>query len=154
MGYFEAIGVESELVMQSPAEYNAANSNSVDTHEWHLPSGAYGVAGHASWLPLTTLTHNFGTYSINKAKDPRMDALYLAHIETTDMEELKSIYRQADEITVREHWGLVKSISPRFSVSQPWVQGYFGEAGMGWGERNTHLARIWIDQELKEAMGN
>ncbi len=82
-----------------------------------------------------------------------MDALYNAAQKTTDIEELKSIMRQVDEITVREHWGLNKSNSPTFAVSQPWVQGYFGEAGMGWGERNTHLARIWIDSELKNAMG-
>jgi len=25
---------------------------------------------------------------------------------------------------------------------------------MGWGERMTHLARIWIDQELKKAKGH
>ena len=58
----------------------------------------------------------------------------------------------------REIWdgrvyALNKSTSPLFFVSQPWVEGYFGEAGMGWGERNTFQARLWIDQELKEAMG-
>ena len=98
------------------------------------------------------ISQNFG-WSYNKAKDPRMDSLYLASQETTDMEEYRSLLRQADEITVREHWGLVKSKSPQFSVSQPWVEGYFGEAGMGWGERNTVQARIWIDSELKNAMG-
>ncbi len=82
-----------------------------------------------------------------------MEALYVAGQDTADIEELKSIWRQADEITVREHWGLVKSNSPKFHVSQPWVQGYFGEAMLGAQERNTHLARIWIDSELKEAMG-
>ena len=82
-----------------------------------------------------------------------MDALYLASQETTDLEEYKSLMRQADEIVIREHWGISKSTVPKFGVSQPWVQGYFGESGMGWGERMTHLARIWIDSELKEAMG-
>ena len=82
-----------------------------------------------------------------------MDALYLASEETLDIEEFKSLYRQADEITVREHWGLVKSISPRVAVSQPWVQGYFGESSMGWAERNAFMARLWIDSELKKAMG-
>ena len=47
---------------------------------------------------------------------------------------------------------LVKSNAPKFHVSQPWVEGYFGEAGMGRGERNTFLARLWIDSELKQAM--
>ena len=81
-----------------------------------------------------------------------MDALHLAAIETADLEEFKSIIRQADEITVREHWALVKSGSPWYYVSQPWVQGYFGEAGMGLGERNTFQARLWIDSELKQVM--
>jgi hypothetical protein len=86
--------------------------------------------------------------------DPRMDALYLAAKETTEIEEFKRIQRQADELCVRVHCGLVKSNTPNHFVNQPWVQGYFGEAGMGWGERMTHLARIWIDQELKKAKGH
>ena len=81
-----------------------------------------------------------------------MEALYYAAEETMDIEEYKSIQRQADEITVREHWGLSKPFSPIVFVSHPWVQGYFGEDSLGRGERNTFLARLWIDSELKEAM--
>ena len=151
MGYFDAIGVEGELVPQTIAEHNA--DNSADTHEWALVQGGYNSGSSVTtWNPMKGISQNFG-WSYNKAKDPRMDALYLASQETTDMEEYRSLLRQADEITVREHWGLVKSKSPKFSVSQPWVEGYFGEAGMGWGERNTVQARIWIDSELKNAMG-
>ena len=155
MGYFDAIGVESELVMLTTPESGAANS--ADTHEWHLPSGGYMelVLGYGNLIwRIGSVNQNIGSWSYNKAKDPRMDALYNSAKETIDVEEYKGISRQADEITVREHWGLNKSNSPTFAVSQPWVQGYFGEAGMGWGERNTHLARIWIDSELKKAKGH
>ena len=90
----------------------------------------------------------------NKAKgnDPVTDALFAAMQAATTEEEWKSLHRQVDEITIREHWDLVKSNAPKFHVSQPWVEGYFGEAGMGRGERNTFLARLWIDSELKQAM--
>ena len=81
-----------------------------------------------------------------------MDALYNASLETLDIEEAKTISRQADEIFVRDHWGLNKSNVPRFFVSQPWVQGYFGEGDMAIGERNTFQARLWIDSELKQVM--
>ena len=151
MGYFDAIGVESELFIQDSAESGALLN--ADTHEYEFVASYYGWFG-SSGTNLTWICQNFDGYSHNKAKDPRMDALHLASRETADIEEFKSIIRQSDEITVREHYALVKSSTPWFAVSQPWVQGYFGEAGMGNGERNTFQARIWIDSELKEALGH
>ena len=149
MGYLDAIGVDSELFIQTSAESGALLN--ADTHEYEFVASYYGWFG-SSGTNLTWISQNFDGRSHNKAKDPRIDALHLAAIDSTDLEEFKSIIRQADEITVREHLALVKSSSPWFSVSQPWVQGYFGEAGMGNGERNTHLARLWIDSELKQTM--
>ena len=148
MGYFEAIGVDSELVILTRAEVGA--SQRADTHEWHLADG--GWMGLTTHFGIGSVSQNIDGFSFNKAKDPRMEALYYAAEETMDIEEYKSIQRQADEITVREHWGLSKPFSPIVFVSHPWVQGYFGEDSLGRGERNTFLARLWIDSELKEAM--
>ena len=159
MGYFDAIGIETtDLRILTGAEIGPLVSNP-DTHEWALSAMYYGYFAGSSFFPYTfnivTQNPTLNSWgSLANAKDPRMDALYVAAKETTDIEEFKSLWRQADEITVREHWGLVKPNSPMFFVSQPWVQGYFGEATMGQGERNTHLARIWIDSELKKAMGH
>ena len=160
MGYLDAIGIEvTDLDILTSAETGPLVAKP-DTHEWALSASYYGYFAGSQFFPwvfnvmaTTNLTLNPGGSATN-AKDPRMDALYVAARDTTDIEELKSIWRQADEITVREHWGICKPNSPMFFVSQPWIQGYFGEAQMGQGERNTHLARIWIDSELKEAMGN
>ena len=157
MGYFQAIGIDSEIVVL-PSMGAALRG---ETAEWHLLSGPYGWdVGSPVWL--TTVSQNFGwdageprlnASSWTKAKDPRMDALHLAALETVDAEELKSIFRQADEITVREHWGLGALFAPRFSVSQPWVRSFSGESHLGEAERNTVQARLWIDSELKKAMG-
>ena len=143
MGYFEAIGVESELTILSSPEGAAAQA--ADEIEYGLIFSSYGAPSGFVWTFMTIITQNFDGFSHNKAKDPRIDALYVAARDTTDSEEYRSLYRQADEITVREHWGLVKSSSARFSVTHPWVQGYFGEEALGLGERNAHLARIGID---------
>ena len=154
MGYFDAVGVKSELEVLGTAESGAALK--ADTHEYGLFTSYYGYFGGPGLIGYTfgAVTKLLGGSSANKANDPRMDALYLAASETTDIEEFKRIQRQSDELCVREHCGLVKSNIPNHFVNQPWVQGYFGEAGMGWGERMTHLARLWIDQEMKEGMVN
>ena len=82
-----------------------------------------------------------------------MDALIADMQATTTEEEWQRLHVQVDEKTAREHWGLVKAISPQFSVTQPWVEGYFGEAGLGYAERNTFKSRLWIDSALKAEMG-
>ena len=151
MGYYDAIGVESELVMQTGPESTARNN--ADTAEWHILSGGYMWEGSTAYIHIQMVVQNIGWGSYNKANDPRMEALYLAAKEALDIEEYKSILRQADEITVREHWGPSKSVAPIFSVNQPWVIGFNGEGTMGRDRRNTFFARLWIDSELKEAMG-
>ena len=83
-----------------------------------------------------------------------MDALIADMQATTTEEEWQSLHVRVDEKTVRGHWGLVKPVSPQFSVTQPWVEGYFGESGMQRASRNTYKARLWIDSGLKEAMGH
>ena len=70
------------------------------------------------------------------------------------MEESMSLHREADEKTVRDHYAILKPQSPKFYVSQPWVEGYFGESGMQRASRNTFMARLWIDSALKKEMGH
>ena len=151
MGYFDAIGVDGELVVQTYPEHKAGYT--ADTHGWAAVTSNHGYYGR-SLVPLARQIQNVDNFSYSKVNDPRMVALYEAGKETLDVEELKSIIRQTDEIFVREHWGLAKSLSPQFAVSQPWVEGYFGEASMGRGERNTFQARLWIDSQLKAATGH
>ena len=149
IGYFDAIGVKGELAILTDAEVRPLNA--ADTHEFHLMNNAYGTLSPSLYVQRIT---RFGDDDYAKANDPRMDALVAAMQNPTTLEEWQSYYRQADEIAIREHWGLIKSNAPKFSLSQPWVEGYSGEFGMGWGERNTFMARLWIDSELKESMGH
>ena len=149
MGYFDAIGVDSELSIFSEAEGGAAFR--ADTAEWELMNAGYGVY-RATPRTIGEAVQNIDSSSATKVDDPRMEALYYAAVEATDLEEYKSYHRQADEISIREHYGLVKPRSAIFSVSQPWVEGFAGEFGLGYTERHTHFSRVWIDSEVKEAM--
>ena len=147
IGYFEAIGVTGELVMQTVAESGARNR--AEMAEWELLSGGYGFP--AGQDRIKSMCQNVDDFSYTKAQCTRLQELHEAAMDSIELDQVQSIIREADEITVREHFGLVKSISPRFSVNQPWVKSFSGESSMGLGERNTFFARLWIDSELKEA---
>ena len=149
MGYFDAIGVDSELNIHSEAEGGAAFR--ADTVEWEIWGAGYG-SYRGRLQEVGQAIQNIDNSSATKADDPRIEALYYAAVETTDTEEHIGYQRQADEISVREHYGLVKPRSALFSVSQPWVEGFAGEMGLGFTDRHAHFSRVWIDSALKKEM--
>ena len=54
---------------------------------------------------------------------------------------------------IEQVWMMWVAIAPEFNVHQPWVIGYNGETGFGSQQYHNVFARLWIDSELKEAMG-
>jgi ABC-type transport system substrate-binding protein len=150
-GYLDAIGVDSELDVQTYPEHAAEQS--LVTSRFAAITTNHGYAS-GTLLPLRRQIQKVEGWSYTKVNDPRLLALYEGGKDSLDIEEIKSISRQTDEIFVREHFGLAKTRTPQFSVSQPWVIGYSGEWNMGKNQRNTLFARLWIDSELKAAMGH
>ncbi len=151
VGYFDAIGVDSEIVVHTYAEHKA--DYTAPTHGFAAVTTNHGYESAGGFVALSRQIQKVGDFSYTKVNDPRLVALYERGKDSLDMEEIKSIVRQTDEIYVREYFGLAKSRIPQFIVSQPWVIGYNGEWNMGRNQRNTYLARLWIDSELKAAMG-
>jgi ABC-type transport system substrate-binding protein len=149
VGYFDLIGVDSEILIQNNLEHKA--DYTAPTHGFGAVTTNHGYSG--GLVALARQIQKVGDFSYTKVNDPRLVALYERGTDSVDIEEIKSISRQTDEIYVREYFGLAKSRTPQFTVSQPWVIGYNGEWNMGKNQRNTHLARLWIDSELKAAMG-
>ena len=112
-----------------------------------------GMGEHRPGLWFAGLaTQNVRDESYSKVKDSRIETFYNNANNTTDLEEYFSNIRKIDEIFVREHFGLVRPVSPLFQVAKPWVQGWHGEWGMGYAERHTHFSRLWIDSALKKEM--
>ncbi len=150
-GYLDAIGVDSELVVQTYPEHAAEQS--LVTSRFAAITTNHGYAS-GTLLPLRRQIQKVEGWSYTKVNDPRLLALYEGGKDSLDIEEIKSISRQTDEIFVKEHFALAKARIPQFSLSQPWVIGYSGEWNMGRNQRNTLFARLWIDSELKAAMGH
>ena len=71
----------------------------------------------------------------------------------TTVEEWERFYCEADQYVIEKHWLIWGPAVPSQMVAQPWITGWNGEAMIGMFQINDVIARLWIDQELKESMG-
>ena len=94
-------------------------------------------------------TNLWGHPNVN---DPVYDAMYDAVVAATTVEEQKRLAIEADKYAIEKHWVIAGPRAPAFNVSQPWIIGYNGEIEVR-EDRQQKFARLWIDHELKEAMG-
>ena len=62
-------------------------------------------------------------------------------------------YREFEIALVKRHQQIWGPMAPNYQASQPWVKGFGGEYAMGNLLHHTIYARLWIDQDLKRAMG-
>ena len=68
--------------------------------------------------------------------------------------EEQRLAREADMYMIEKHVYLWGPKAGKYMAVQPWVEGYNGEVHFGGQHRLPILARLWIDSELKEAMGH
>ena len=149
--YWREIGIAVELEAMQPAQLAKIASSSMHeamrtgemSHHYlaeHLVGRWYG--NPPVWNPAGLLT------------DPTFDAKFETMRATTDLEEYKRLFRELDMYATERHWYIWGPESPQFNWNQPWVIGYNGESELGYGQAYQMLARLWIDSELKEAMGH
>ena len=82
-----------------------------------------------------------------------MDAKAEAAVAAATPEEQQRLVREADMYFIEQQWYIWGPKPPSFNASQPWIKGYNGEVELGLSRSVAMLARIWIDSEMKEAMG-
>ena len=85
------------------------------------------------------------------------DPVYTAMVEearaATTIEERMVLIKEIDRYITEEHWHIWGTRMPFFNLKQPWVIGFNGELDLGAQDRHPIAARLWIDSELKKAMG-
>ena len=94
-----------------------------------------------------------GGNNLLNVDDPTYNAMVKRIEAATTIEEQKRMTVEIDMYMIEQHWLIWGSRVPMFNVVQPWVIGFNGEADLGDMDRNAIIARLWIDSELKEAMG-
>ena len=113
---------------------------------------AYGSLSNPGSIPLRyVLTAPFNSAAVD---DPVYDAMYEAAQAATTIEEQQRLVKELDMYSKENHWAVYGAMSPFLDATQPWVIGFNGEGPMASLQANEVFARVWIDQDLKEAMGH
>ena len=142
--YWSAIGVDVEIRLMDEASSPTVWGNP----DIELVNTALANRGGFYYLPAWVSTAWVGF------KDPAYDAIVDSIVTATTVEEQRSRAQEANMYMVKEFWYLWGPEVPMFQARQPWVKGYNGELWLGRQNSYPVFARVWIDQELKKAMGN
>ena len=91
MGYFEAIGVTGELVMQTVAESGARNR--AEMAEWELLSGGYGFP--AGQDRIKSMCQNVDDFSYTKTQCTRLKELHEAAMGSIETRGRSEYYQRS-----------------------------------------------------------
>ena len=150
VSYWKKIGVNVEIDVQEGAAFGprrTARDYRMMQTDSAAKVSALGWAGGMRFLPETQ-------WNTSNTDDPWYNAKFEEKRAATTMEEVNSITKELNQYAIEQFWSLFGPVAPTYAVSQPWIIGYNGEADMGMGRYNTVFTRVWIDSELKEAMGH
>ena len=150
MEYLRAIGIGVEVKVYDRPAWIARFSRGEHNYE-----GLMSDIHNADYSPLAPIHQTHSTFPGNRpnVNDPVYDAMDEAAAAATTIEEQQRLVNEADMYGIEKHWWVAGPRVPVFGVTQPWVIGYNGEAEFG-SNNYIMLSRLWIDQELKEAMGH
>ena len=148
-GYWREIGIQMDIVALPIPEWVAT----LGTGEWDMWIGATGgVADPYGGMSIAWSGREGAWWAIPQF-DAQYDAWYEGMVEATTLEEQMDLITKMDMRFIEQVWMMWVAIAPEFNVHQPWVIGYNGELGFGSQQYHNVFARLWIDSELKEAMG-
>ena len=149
--YWAEIGVDFEI---APGSSSAEYTERIGSGTWE---GMHSQIAGAAYAPLLMASwyHSDGALNRGGSQWPEMDAMVDAVRAATTNEEQQRLMKELDMYAIEKHWLIWVPKTPFIHYSQPWVIGYNGEFpnALGQSETYTVFARLWIDSELKEAMG-
>ena len=150
-GYWREIGIQVEIKRMDSPTVKALETSEAFEGFWHG-----WAAGRNSPLGTYSLLHSkSGMQTWRGIADPVYDALYeAAEAAETGSEEVKRLSREMELRQLEMHWFIWGTESPQFNANWPWVKGYNGELPLGYSEFNWPFPYLWIDQDLKAAMGH
>ena len=147
--YWREIGIEVEIrAVDEPT--SLAMKKSLDFEgfwSWHMGRRIDPMSDYEMLYSKT------GIWDWMGADDPVYDALWEASIATDDIEEKKRLAREMNLRMQERHLMVWGTESPQFIPTWPWIKGYNGELGLGTSQPNWQYVYLWIDQDMKKAMG-
>ena len=150
--YWADIGVDVTINIYDSATWSA---NKVE-HNYEMSTGDLGFNMQpVRWVIWYRSECAWGCREwVGGIETPELTAAYDAFFAATTEEEQLRAFKEYDMLTIKQHNQIWGPMAPQFQANQPWVEGFDGETGLGGGMGNHEiLARLWIDSELKKAMG-
>ena len=149
-GYWDAIGVKVSIQKHDTATWVGI----LGDHDYEMGSGSSGFL-HSPTFGVEWYRHegSFQREFISGIETPELNAAADAFSAATTEEEQKRPLKDFDMHLIKQHNIIWTPMAPIYNLNQPWVKGFSGEWGMGFGALHWILIHLWIDQELKEEMG-
>ena len=148
--YWKAIGVDVEITRND----RPTMMNHVTERTWEgLQATVGGWNRDATWS-IRWRGHSTSMWNLSGIKAPELDALIDAAEAATTIDEQMRHARQADMVLIEQQGYVWGPHAAKFNVAQPWIKGYNGEVQLGSMDRLVIFSRLWIDQALKQEMGN
>ena len=150
VSYWREIGIDVDIGIYDTPSWVAARA---DTTLYELATSYQAFTFNPeTWVTYYRTDYKHRSEYIGGYQSPEMTALYDAFFAAKTVEEQQRIFKEFDmEVGIRRHNQVWGPIAPGFVQAQPWVIGYNGEVT---GNRpRLALVHLWIDQEMKEAMG-
>ena len=149
--YWREIGVEVEINMVDSVTSNAMGRE-------HTFEGLKMANTAAQFPPTMTVnwahsTDNFGQNGPGW-QDPELDAMVEAAVAAKTIEEQRRLIIEVDMYQIENRGFVFGTLVPIYFANWPWLKGYNGEIGGGNpGELGELFGRLWLDLDLKAAMG-
>ena len=146
--YWKRIGVDVEIDIAEIASFGARRND----RDFEMISAEAAI----KWDPVVAvgrLTPPQGWNSSN-VDDPWYTATVEAARAATTLDEQRRMVGELNQYGIEKFWLIWGGIAPTYAVAQPWLIGYNGELELGWSQANSVFTRLWIDQDLKQAMGH
>ena len=148
-GYFAAIGVDVEIDIVDSAAWVSRRAEA----NYEMITGIM-VAGDPAWCMNVHRAERLNQREyLGGVETSVLNAASDAFFAATTVEEQRKAMREWEMDVIKQHNQIWGPQAPQFQVNQPWVIGFNGEVRLGNTRDRPILARLWIDSELKEAMG-
>ena len=147
VSYWKKIGVDVEIEVLPVAPFVARRAER--DFEINNANAAIGVTMGA--VNRYTAAIPWAASNVN---DPWYEAKFKDAVAATTIEKQNKIAGELNQYAIEKFWSIFGPIPPQTVVIQPWLKGYNGEWRLADSGQDFRIfTRLWIDSELKEAMG-
>ena len=149
--YWGDIGITTEQEILESAVYSAnARTRNYTGPRWIWSCG--------TWMPTEILNYWYGgdqvPWNYSNANDPMFNEILDKVRAEPDAVERDRMMKEGFKLGTELFFYTALPVQVVFNVWQPWVKGYQGERSLGTRNYKNMWARVWIDQDLKAALGH